>query len=224
MSIQTIHERSQVEELNGALIRHCLERVYSNGELSLVNQLVAPDFVGESNESSAAHLGTEGVKAHVIQLRRTLNGFTITVDGLRLEGDTFEVSWTACGAHERRFLGIDPTCNIGQAGEEPHGNRIAVAGLTTGTISDGKIKTFRMSWDVEALRHQLASPVKHGDTPVDSFDAGHVSGVTGVFDSSSSERTSGMGRDSTAVGVVRNQNVDQRSEGREDGSRLKRHL
>lgn len=208
MSSQTIRERGGVEEQDGVVIRHCLERVYSKGELSLVDQLVASDFVGESDESPVAYLGTEGVKAHVIKLRRAVDGLTIAIDDLRIESDTFEVSWTASGMHERRFLGIEPTCNIGQAGEEPHGNRIAVAGLTTGTISDGKIRTFRMSWGIEELRRQLASPGEHGDTPVGSFDAGHVSGVTSVSGSDSSKGTLGMGHNLIPVGAVRDQNVD----------------
>lgn len=56
MSSQTIRERGGVEEQDGVVIRHCLERVYSKGELSLVDQLVASDFVGGKRRITRGHI------------------------------------------------------------------------------------------------------------------------------------------------------------------------
>ncbi|MFB6302347.1 MAG: ester cyclase [Haloferacaceae archaeon] len=138
-----------------AVVLRLFERGYSKGELSLVTELVASDFVGYSTESSEAYLGPEGIKTHITRLRTAFHGFTIEIDDLQVEGDAFEVFWTAHGTHERRFMGVKPTCNIGQVGEEPHGNRIAVSGVTTGIVRNGKIHESEMVWDTKDLRRQL---------------------------------------------------------------------
>lgn len=164
MPTESTIERGQAGDENRTAIRCLFERVYSKGELHRINDVVTSDFTGESNESSRAHFGPDGVKTHVVGLRTAFNKFTIVIDDLHVRGDSFEVSWTARGNHERRFRGIDPTCNIGQAGEEPHGNRIAVSGDSSGTIRNGKIHDSRMVWDVEELRQQLGTSIEDLET------------------------------------------------------------
>lgn len=162
------HGRIRNRDRERVVIRRLFERVYSKGDLSLVEELVASDFVGTSNESSERYLGPAGVKTHVSRLRGAFFGFTIEIEDISLDGDTFEVTWTARGTHERRFLGVDPTCPIGRAGEEPHGSRIAVGGVTRGTITNEEIHESEMVWDVKTLRHQLGSSGEVTETDTDS--------------------------------------------------------
>lgn len=148
---ESIPGRNQISDENQMTVRGLFERVYSKGELHLVDGLVASDFVGYSTESGDAYVGPQGIKTHVIRLRTAFHGFAIEIDELQVDDDTFEASWTARGTHERRFLGVDSTCNIGQAGEEPRGNRITVSGVTIGAIENGKIHESEMVLDVEGL-------------------------------------------------------------------------
>lgn len=163
MQSKSSSKHDQVRDEDRAIVRRLFERVYSTGDLSLVDELVASDFVGDSTESSEAYLGPEGMKSHVSRLRGVFYGFTIEIDDLHVEDDTFEVSWIARGTHERRFLGIEPTVNVGQAGDEPHGNRIAVSGVATGTLTNGEIRENRIIWDEETLRRQLGGSVEGAD-------------------------------------------------------------
>lgn len=162
------HDRGRDSDRNRAVVRRLFERVYSKGDLSLVDELVATDFVGYSTETADAYLGPEGVKTHMSRLRAAFHGFTIDVDAIHVEGDTFEVAWTARGVQERRFLGVEPTCTIGRAGEEPRGTRIAVPGVATGRITNGKIHESEMVWDVEVLRNQLGASAEDADAVTDS--------------------------------------------------------
>lgn len=168
MPSESTTKRSQVADENRAAVRSLFERVYSKGELNLIDDVVASDFIAESTESSRASLGPGGIRAHAIRLRTAFHGFTIGIDDLRLQGDTFEASWTARGTHERRFRGIDPRCDLGRVGEEPHGNRIAVSGETSGTIRNGKIGEIRMVWDAEELRRQLGVSFEDAETDTDA--------------------------------------------------------
>lgn len=157
MSSKSDSKRGRVADEDRAVVHRLFERVYSKGELNLIDELVASDFTGYSTESSDLYLGPVGVKTHVRRLRTAFHGFTIEIDDLYVEGDTFEGSWTARGTHEQRYVGVEPTCTIGQAGEEPHGNRVTVTGVASGTIRNDKIHELRMRWDVETLRRQLGS-------------------------------------------------------------------
>ena len=152
--------RPEGQQIEGeAVVRLLFERVYSKGELNVVDELVAPNFVGHCSGASDTYLGPDGVKAHVHQLRTAFYGFAVEIDHLRVVGDAFEAHWTARGTHERPFVGIEPTCDIGRAGEEPHGTQFVTAGVTEGTVTNGTLRESAMVWNVEELRHQLGSPV-----------------------------------------------------------------
>lgn len=160
MTIDPSPHKGQSDDQDEAVIRCLYERVYSKGELGLVDDLVGADFTGHSTDSSDLLVGPSGVKSHVIGLRTAFHGFTVSIDDLQVADDTFRVAWTARGTHERRYLGVDPTYNRGRPGEDPHGNRIVVSGVSTGTILGGVIRDCRMIWDVPTLRHQLGAPVE----------------------------------------------------------------
>lgn len=147
--------QSPVDDGSYAAVRRLFERVYSKGELNLVGELVTTDAIGHSAESTAVYAGPAGVRSHVIGLRTAFGGFSIEIDRFRGEGDGYEVAWTAVGTHERPYLGVSPTCTIDEAGEEPHGTPIAVEGVATVTIQDGKIHEWSMDMDLSELSHQL---------------------------------------------------------------------
>lgn len=181
---RTTTTRNQIIDRNDAVIRSLIERVYSKGELSRIDGIVTPDFTGESTDSPHIHLGPNGLRSHVLRLRTTLYGLTMKIDELHVRDDTFAVYWTARGTQERRFQGVDPTITIGQAGEEPHGNHVAISGETSGTIRDGRIHESWMVWNAadraqqfetttedaeptsSAAGRPLSSSVPLGDLPV----------------------------------------------------------
>lgn len=155
MASESTSNRHTSSDADHAVVRRLFERVYSKGDLRLVDELVASDCTGYSAESADAYLGPQGMKTHVIRLRTAFRGFTIEIDALHVAGEAVEVQWTARGTHERPFLDVEPTCNVGPAGEEPRGNRIAVTGSASGTLTDEGIREWVMRWNLDSLRHQL---------------------------------------------------------------------
>lgn len=148
-------QSNSVAQGNEAVVRNLFERVYSKGELHRIDDMVTLDFAGYNTGSAHRCLGAEGIRAHVIRLRTAFNGFNVEIQDLHVEDDGFEVSWIATGTHERRFQNVEPTATIGQIGEEPHGNRITLAGNTSGTFRDGKIDETQTEWDVAELHRQI---------------------------------------------------------------------
>jgi ketosteroid isomerase-like protein len=140
------------------VVRRLLEGLYSGGDLPLSETLLAPDYVGDSSESSERYVGPEGGKAHVRMLRSAIRGLDLHIDAFSQDGERFEVAWTARGTQEGRFAGVDPVLVVGAPGEEPHGPAIAVRGVISGRVRDGRVRDSHMVWDHDALRRQLGGP------------------------------------------------------------------
>jgi hypothetical protein len=151
-----------LDEEGRLAIRYLFDQVYSKGDLGIINEITARDFVGCSTEAEDTYHGPEGLREHVIRLRTAFFGFTIEIEKIERDGLLWEVSWTARGTHERPFLGVEPTCIIGQAGAEPHGKRITVSGISDVTVRDRMIRHHDMRWDMNRLRRELGRPTEHG--------------------------------------------------------------
>lgn len=130
------------------LLRRLFDEVYSNGDLSIMKDLIAPEFVGYSPATDDVYLGQNGAKLQVSKVRSAVFGLTIDVNEVRAADGEFEVHWTAQGRLERPFNGFEPSCSIGDAGEEPHGPPFSKTGITKGRISDGQIRELRMSTEL----------------------------------------------------------------------------
>lgn len=160
----SITNRSQTDNRNHAVVRSLFERIYSKGELSRIDEVVTPDFTGESTESPHRFIGPAGLKSHVLRLRTTFYAFTMVINELHVRDDAFTVSWTARGTQEQRFQGVDPMITIGQVGEEPHGSLVTVSGETTGVIRDGRIHESRMVWNVAERDPQINAATEGADS------------------------------------------------------------
>lgn len=122
------------------LIRHLFERVYSTGELDLIDDLVASTYVGYGGDPDGVALGADGARAHVVRLRSAFFGLTLEVDEIDGDAEGFEVHWTARGRLERPIGGLAPATKRGPPGTEPGGPWRTVTGATTGRIVDGEIR------------------------------------------------------------------------------------
>lgn len=142
-------------EAAGRAVRQLFEQVYSKGRLSAIEDLIAAGFTGTSTVAGEPIEGPAGVSEHVAWLHTVFHGFRMEIESLAVDGNGFEVVWTARGSHERRFLGVEPACVIGRAGQEPRGTRIVISGRATGTVQDGTIQACRLHWDTTALENQL---------------------------------------------------------------------
>ena len=84
-----------VEE-NKAVFNRLIEEVFNNGKLSVIPELIDPDFVVHVTPEYG---GQEGLRQHVIQTRQMFPDVHITIDQMVAEGDM--VGWyaTLVGTH-----------------------------------------------------------------------------------------------------------------------------
>lgn len=135
-------------------LHRLFERVYSEGDLTVAGEVVAADFEGRCTGTSEPFHGVVGVKEHASRLRSALAGLTVEIDDLRRTPEGFQARLTAQGRFERPFSGVEPTCVIGRAGEEPRGPTVTISGELSGRVTAGALSGFDIEWDIEALRNQ----------------------------------------------------------------------
>ena len=115
---------------NKAIFRRFYERAWNLGDLAVIDELLAPDFVNhEVKDASASH--RDLYKQAVIESRTAFPDWSLIIDNLIAEGNQVAAHWRATGTH------------TGQAwGTEPSGRQLEMAGITIVRVANGKITDF----------------------------------------------------------------------------------
>ena len=104
-------------------IVHCLfAECLNEGDLSVADQLVSPDFTGPAGK------GPEGFKAMISPLRQGFPDLHFTIQDMVAEGSRVVVRWTSHGTHRGMFAGTAPT-----------GRQVSNEGIGIYRVEDGKI-------------------------------------------------------------------------------------
>jgi steroid delta-isomerase-like uncharacterized protein len=96
-------------EANKTVIRRFVEEIFSRGDLALVDQLVAPQYVMHSTSSPEPIRGPQGLKGLITTLRTAFPDLRLTVEDMVAEGDRVVDRFIARGTHRGELFGIPPT-------------------------------------------------------------------------------------------------------------------
>jgi len=96
-------------EQNKAMARQMIEEIFSRGDLSRVDEYLAPDFVEREELPPGLPGGREGVKQLTAILRSAFPDFKASIDDLVAEGDKVVIRQTWRGTHKGEFMGVPPT-------------------------------------------------------------------------------------------------------------------
>ena len=94
---------------NKALFRQFVEEVFNRGNMSAIDELVAPDFIEHEELPPGITPGLEGSKQMTMMLHSAFPDFKATIDDMLAEGDKVVVRMTWSGTHKGEFMGIPPT-------------------------------------------------------------------------------------------------------------------
>ena len=114
-------------EENKTIARRLQEEVFGQGNLELVDELVASDYVSHAPGDPEQRRGMEDIKHIVRTYRSAFPDLTYTVEEQVAEGDMVVRRWTARGTHEGELMGTAPS-----------GNAIEVSGMSMDRISGGQ--------------------------------------------------------------------------------------
>jgi steroid delta-isomerase-like uncharacterized protein len=96
-------------EENKTQYRRTFEEVFNQGNLAIVDDLVAPDFLNHEVPPGMNNRGPESTRQIVRRLRTAFPDLHFTVEELVAEGDTLASRVTMSGTHLGPFQGIPPT-------------------------------------------------------------------------------------------------------------------
>jgi predicted ester cyclase len=114
-----------VSEENKALLRRLYDLVSPAADLSVVDQLVAPDYTDNSPQPNQ---GPEALKEFIKQVRACLDA-SIEIHQLVAEGSTVVVQATLHGTHQGSLMG-----------EQPTGKEVTLSYVDVAEIVGGRIK------------------------------------------------------------------------------------
>jgi steroid delta-isomerase-like uncharacterized protein len=132
-------------ESNKDIVRRVVEEPW-RGNLGVIDECVADDYVGYDPSQPEPMRGPQGVKEFVGTYRSAFPDARVTVDAMFAEGDFVVTRWNGRGVHEGELLGIAPT-----------GKEATVTGITISRLADGKIVEEWTNWDTLGLLVQLGA-------------------------------------------------------------------
>lgn len=113
-------------EDNEQIIRRLYTEVVSQGDFSLVGQLISPDYV--DHNSGEAGRGPDVFRAHIEAIRTTFPDLKLEIEDLIAKNDKVVTRVKAWGTHRGHWMGIEPT-----------GNPVSLKGINIDRIVEGKV-------------------------------------------------------------------------------------
>jgi steroid delta-isomerase-like uncharacterized protein len=98
-----------------AIVRRLFEEAWSKGNLAVIDEVIAPNYVNHSPLVPGLPPGSEGVKLSTQGLRNAFPDIHYTIEDMIAEGDKVVTRWIARGTHKGEFLGIPATGKEGEA-------------------------------------------------------------------------------------------------------------
>lgn len=131
-----------MSETNEKVIRRFIDEVINNGDFSVLDQLVQPNYVYRSPDQQLD--GPEALEGLLTAYRAAFPDMSVRIDDLVNGGDKIVVSVTFTGTHEGNLMGIAPT-----------GKPVNIRGMILSRFQDGKIVEEYEILDMLALFQQL---------------------------------------------------------------------
>jgi steroid delta-isomerase-like uncharacterized protein len=118
--------------------------VWEEGNIDLVDELLAPDYINHTPATPDQPTGPEGVKGVVAMFRSGMPDLRVVIEDMIAEGDKVAVRYTLEGIHEGDLFGVPPT-----------GQRLSIKSISVERVSDGKIREHWRVTDSLDMMQQL---------------------------------------------------------------------
>ena len=131
---------------NEALVRRYFEEAFNRGNLAIIDELFAPDYVNHGSIPGVPVQDRAGMKQVEQATRAALPDIRFEIEHLVAGEDWVAHHWTATATHTGAFLGVAPT-----------GRHFSAAGVVFTRIRAGRIVEQWRIVDVYGMLHQLGA-------------------------------------------------------------------
>jgi steroid delta-isomerase-like uncharacterized protein len=133
-----------MSEHNKAIVRRLFTELWNNGNLSVADEVFAPNYAHYDPSTPDFGRGPDSEKKRAALYRTAFPDLHLTIDDVIAEGETVMTRWSCRGTHKGDLNGIAPT-----------GRSITISGVTVARVSNGKIVEGYVNWDALGLMQQL---------------------------------------------------------------------
>jgi steroid delta-isomerase-like uncharacterized protein len=144
-------------EENKVVMRQYFEGAWEQGNLQLLDELLAPDYVNHNPATPDMPTGREGVKGVVSMFRSGMPDLKVVIEDMIAEGEKVATRYTLEGTHEGELFGVPPT-----------GKRLSIKSMTVERVSEGKVRDhWRVSDNLEMMQQLGVVPEPGGQEGVE---------------------------------------------------------
>lgn len=134
------------EKQNKAIVRRFVEEIFNRGNMSVADELMAPDFVEHEELPPGIPRDREGVKQMTTMMRSAFPDFKATIEDIIAEGNKVVIRMTWSGTQKGEFMGIAPT-----------GKSVSIGVIDIIRIADGKLVEHWGQMDSMGMMQQLGA-------------------------------------------------------------------
>jgi steroid delta-isomerase-like uncharacterized protein len=143
-------------EENKAIMRRYFS-VFEQGNIDLLDELLAPDYINHTPATPELPTGPEGVKGVVSMFRGGMPDLRVVIEDMIAEGDKVATRYTLEGTHEGELFGVPPTAQ-----------RLSIKSFTVERVSEGRIRDhWRVSDNLDMMQQLgiVSEPGQEGVEP-----------------------------------------------------------
>jgi steroid delta-isomerase-like uncharacterized protein len=130
-------------------------KVWEEGNIDLVDELLAADHVNHNPATPDQPAGAEGVREVVTMFRSAMPDLKVVIEDMIAEGDKVVVRYTLEGTHEGELFGVPPT-----------GRRLSIKSIAVERVSEGKLREHWRITDSLDMMQQLGVVPESGQKSV----------------------------------------------------------
>ena len=135
-----------MSEENKEKVRRFLQEAFNEGNLGVMDEIFASDYVLHDPANPEEIRGPEGSKQFVQLYRSAFPDSHVTVEDQIAEGDEVVTRWTGRGTHQGELFGVAPS-----------GNQVELSGITISRFEGGKIAEDWTNSDTLGLMQQIGA-------------------------------------------------------------------
>ena len=118
--------------------------VFEQGNIDLLDELLASDYLNHTPATPEVPTGPEGVKGVVSMFRGGIPDLRVVVEDMIAEGDKVVTRYTMEGTHGGELFGVPPT-----------GQQLSIKSISVERVSEGKIREHWRITDSLEMMQQL---------------------------------------------------------------------
>lgn len=141
-----------ITEANTELIDRVWEEAIENGEMAVVEDALASDYVLHTPAAAEPIRGPDGFEQYKNALRAGFPDLSVTIEDRIVDGETVVDRYRMRGTHEGEFQGVPPT-----------GTEVEFTGLIVHYLDDGEVVENVAEFDVLGLLAQLGVVARPGE-------------------------------------------------------------